>query len=145
VTEGAAPTSQDALGVVREIMRRSGHEIRNALSAAAVNVEVVRSRSSGQAQGEIKTFAERAVMGIGESSALTDGLLALTSAVLAACQKESISVSRSGGSDSRIEIPIYGGAAERFVSEIERLMNRIGVEIERHGESVIFKVSSRGK
>ncbi|HEV7839355.1 MAG TPA: hypothetical protein VGO75_14905, partial [Gemmatimonadaceae bacterium] len=64
----------DQAECAREILRRAGHELRNALSGVAVNVEVVRSRAAvAGGSAEIHSFAERASSQISEASALADG------------------------------------------------------------------------
>ncbi|MEP6551180.1 MAG: hypothetical protein ABJB95_08345 [Gemmatimonadales bacterium] len=131
---------------VREIVRRAGHEIRNALNGVAVNVEVVRSRSSREAPAqELTSFAERAVAQVGEVSAIADGLLAFTNAVLAAMAHGTLKEAGGRGAGSRIELTIYGDRAAGVVSEIERLASRVGVAVEEHGQSVILSILPEGK
>jgi hypothetical protein len=135
----------EAPEIIREILRRAGHEIRNALSGAAVNVEVVRSRSGRKdAEQEIATFAARAAAQIGEASSLSDGLLALVGAILAAQKAGSLKTTSGHGAGSRIELMIYGQAAG-IVSDIERLASRIGAGIEQNGQSVILTILPEGK
>jgi hypothetical protein len=147
--DGAEP-----LEIVREIIRRSGHEIRNALNGVAVNVEVVRSRVSrdktrGEAAAEAPTdvasFAERASSQIGEAGALTDGLLALVGAVLTAERKGTLRAPRGRGAGRRVELMIYGDNAATTVSDIERLTGRIGVGVEQHARRVILTILPEGK
>jgi hypothetical protein len=133
-------------GVVREIFRRAGHEIRNALSGAAVNSEVVRSRSLRDGQPkDLAAFAERAAAQIGEASSLSDGLLALIGSVLASQADGTLKSVTGHGAGSRIELMIYGDAAATVVSEIERLTSRIGVGVEQDGRSVILTILPEGK
>lgn len=136
----------DAPQVIRELVRRAGHEIRNALSGASVNVEVVRgraSRSGGQA--DIATFADRASAQIGEASSLADGLLALVGSVLAAQAAGTLATTPGYSGGTRIELMIYGGTADLVVSDIERLASRIGVGVEQRGQSVILTILPEGK
>jgi hypothetical protein len=136
----------EATQVIREIVRRAGHEIRNALSGAAVNSEVVRSRSLRPgASGEIAAFAERAAAQVGEASSLSDGLLALVSSVLTAQAEGGLKSGPGNGAGSRIELMIYGDAADSVVSDIERLTSRIGVAVEQNGRSVILTILPEGK
>jgi hypothetical protein len=131
---------------VREIIRRAGHEIRNALNGVAVNVEVVRSRSArdGSAK-ELSSFADRASAQVGEASALTDGLLALVGSVLTA--QAAGTLKSTGGHDAgaAVELTIHGDAAAVVVSDIERLASRIGVAVEQHGHRVILRILPEGK
>jgi signal transduction histidine kinase len=131
---------------VREIIRRAGHEIRNALNGIAVNTEVVRSRAAreGSAQ-EIASFAERALSQVGEASALADGLLAVVNSVLAAQAAGTLKKARGHGAGSRIELMIYGEGATSTVSDIERLASRVGVGVEQDGERVILTILPEGK
>jgi hypothetical protein len=135
----------EATQVVREIIRRAGHEMRNALSGAAVNSEVVRSRSQRDTPGkDIATFAERAAAQVGEASSLSDGLLALVGAVLAAQSEGTLKTGADHSAGTRIELMIYGDAAT-VVSEIERLTSRVGVGIEQNGQRVILTILPEGK
>ena len=135
----------EAPQATREILRRAGHEIRNALSGAAVNIEVVRTRLAREAPPkDVSAFAERAAAQIGEASSLSDGLLALVASILSSPVKQSVAGRHNGG-ESRIELMIYGDAAAAVVSDIERLASRIGVGVEQHGQSVILTVLPEGK
>jgi hypothetical protein len=136
----------EATQVIREIVRRAGHEIRNALSGAAVNSEVVRSRSLREGGSkDIATFAERAAAQVAEASSLSDGLLALVQSVLTAQAEDSLKSGPGHGGGSRIELMIYGDAAATVVSDIERLTSRIGVGVEQNGQSVILTILPEGK
>jgi hypothetical protein len=135
----------EAPQIIREIIRRGGHEIRNALSGAAVNTEVVRSRLTRDAvPTDVATFAERAAAGIAEASSLSDGLLALVGSVLAA-QAEGTFKTSGHGAGSRMELMIYGEGAATVLSDIERLTSRIGVGVEQNGQSVILTILPEGK
>ena len=81
----ARDADQEALQAVREIIRRTGHELRNALSGVSVNVEVVRSRAEREAPAkDLTSFAERARLQVGVATMLSDGLLSLVSSVMSA-------------------------------------------------------------
>ena len=145
MTDDSARAKADALEIVREIIRRAGHEIRNALNGVAVNVEVVRSRVSREgAATEVASFAERAGSQIGEATALTNGLLALVGSVLAAEAQGTLSSARGSGGGSRIELMIYGDRASVVVSDIKRLGDRIGVGVEQRAARVILTVTPEG-
>ena len=136
----------EAPQAIREIIRRAGHEIRNALNGVAVNVEVVRSRSAGDASPRgLMSFAEHAMTQVGEASALTDGLLALVNSVLAAQAAGTLKSPAGHGAGSRIELMIYGDAASGLMSDIERLASRVGVGVEQHGQRVILTILPEGK
>jgi hypothetical protein len=146
VIEDSAKAKSDALDVVREITRRAGHEIRNALSGVAVNVEVVKSRAArGDGADALAPFADRAALQVGVASALTDGLLGLVGAVLAAEAEGKLRTLPGEGAGTRIELTVYGDRASVILSNIGRLANLIGVAVEEHAERVILTVLSEGK
>jgi len=152
VTDDPARAKADALEVVREIIRRAGHEIRNALNGVAVNVEVVRSRvalrdagSGNGAAPEIASFAERAAAQVGEATALTNGLLSLVGVVIAAEATGGLRSAPGGSGGSQIELMIYGDRATAFVSDMKHLADSIGVDVEQGGKRVILTVSPEGK
>ncbi len=146
MTDDPARARADALNIVREIIRRAGHEIRNALSGVAVNVEVVRSRVAREgAATEIASFAERASAQIGEATLLTNGLLSLVGAVLSAEAEGTLHPKAGAGGGSRIELMIYGDRASVAMSDIKHLAGRIGVGIEEDAKRVILTVSPEGK
>jgi hypothetical protein len=146
VTDDPARAKADALDIVREIIRRAGHEIRNALNGVAVNVEVVRSRvAREESAAEITSFAERAGAQIGEATALTNGLLTLVGVVLSAEAQGSLRSAPGAGGGSRMELMIYGDRASVFVSDIKHLADCIGVAVEQGAKRVILTVSPEGK
>lgn len=144
MTDAAGGPQADALAGVREIVRRSGHEIRNALNGVAVNVEVVRSRKGRQAGDEVNSFAERAVADVAKASSLTNGVLAVVGAVLAALAKGGVTTPGYGDT-SEIEVMIYGDRAAVFVSDIAHLAREIGVSVEQRGQSVILRILPEDK
>jgi hypothetical protein len=146
VIEDNAKAKSDALEIVREITRRAGHEIRNALSGVAVNVEVVKSRAArGDGADALAPFADRAALQVGVASALTDGLLGLVGAVLAAEAAGKLRTVPGDGAGTRIELMVYGDRAGVILSNIERLANVVGVTVEEHGERIILTVLPEGK
>jgi hypothetical protein len=127
-------------------LRRAGHELRNALSGVAVNVEVVRSRLERDGPSEdLARFAERARVQVGVATSLTDGLLALVSAVLAAEVDGTLRSVSPHGAETQTELMIYGDRADAVVSDIERLANQVGLSVERRDQRVILKVLPEGK
>jgi signal transduction histidine kinase len=139
-------TDKEALEAVGEIIRRSGHELRNALSGIAVNVEVVRSRvERGSPSTELTPFAERARQQVAVATALSDGLLSLVSSVLAAAAQGTLKSSPGHGAKSQTELMIYGDRAAAVVSDIEQLAGLVGVSVEQRGERVILNVLPEGK
>jgi hypothetical protein len=146
VIEDSAEAKADALEIVREITRRAGHEIRNALSGVAVNVEVVKSRAArGGTGSDLAQFADRAALQVGVASGLTDGLLCLVSSVLAAQADGTLRSLPPKGTGSRIELTVYGDRASITLSGIRHLADTIGVAVEEDAERVILTVLPEGK
>jgi signal transduction histidine kinase len=142
----ARPQATEAPEAVREIIRRAGHEIRNALNGISVNVEVVRSRTSREdSPKELASFAERASAQVREASALTDGLLALVDSVMTAQAEGTLQSTGGRSAGGRIELMIYGERAPGLVSDIERLASRTGVGVEQRGQRVILRILPEGK
>jgi len=141
VTEARREASESR--VLREVVRRAGHEIRNALSGVAVNLEVVRSRCSRDPiSSEVVPFADRARLQIAEATVLTNGLLALLSAATA------------GRTDAKAKPAEMGGIGAEFtlnpdasvvMSDIQQLASAIGIEVEQRGSNVILKVLPEGQ
>ena len=128
------------------MVRRAGHELRNALSGVAVNVEVVHSRAErGQPAKEIASFADRARLQVGVATAVGDGLLSLVNSVLAAAADGTLKSTSGRSAESQLELMIYGDRRAVALADIERLANLIGVSVEEHDQRVILKVLPEGK
>lgn len=141
MTDTSVRREADALSVVREIIRRSGHEIRNALNGVAVNVEVVRTRNGREgAGGSADSFAQRAASDVARASALTTGTLIIVDAVLAAAAAGTLRSIPGYGNTGEIELQIYGDRAQIFVSDIGRIAEEIGVSVEQKEHLVILRV-----
>jgi hypothetical protein len=145
VTDWSAQ-SADVLDVVREITRRGGHEIRNALNGVAVNAEVVRSRASKvEGGGDLAPYAERAVLQVGTANVLTEGLVALLSSVVKAQAAGTLRLVPGHGAGSQMELMIYGEGADAVAFAIKRFGPMVGVGVEQADERVILTLSPEGK
>jgi hypothetical protein len=129
--------------VLREIVRRAGHEIRNALSGIAVNVEVVRSRSGREgATGDIVSFADRARLQVSAATDLTNGLLALVNAALADSEHADLTADPKAGDSVEL---LLNRDASAFMSDIDLLARAVGISVEPRGSNVILKVLPEGQ
>jgi len=127
---------------LREIVRRSGHEIRNALSGVAVNLEVVRSRCSRDPRAdEVLPFADRARLQIQAATTLTNGLLAVVGAAVRGQSDPKAKPSKESGESA--ELALNADLSAVF-SDIEQLAGAIGVSIEQRSGNVILKVLPEG-
>jgi hypothetical protein len=139
-------TDKEAVKVVREMLRRAGHELRNALSGVSVNVEVVHSRSErGVAAGDLTAFADRARLQVGVATMLADGLLALMNSVMSAVADGTLKSVSGNGAGSQMELMIYGDRRDALLADIRRLASLTGVGVEERGQSVILKVLPEGQ
>jgi hypothetical protein len=146
VTDGLDKTSARALGLVRELTRGAGHEIRNALNGVAVNVEVVRSRIARDADNrDLLPFAERAVAQVGVVNTLTESLFTFVGCVLAAQAHGTLRAVTRGGGGTQLELMIYGEQMDSLVSAIKRFGELTGVGVEERNGRVILSLSSEGR
>lgn len=142
----ARPQATEAPEAVREIIRRAGHEIRNALNGVSVNVEVVRSRTAREeSPKDVASFAERASAQVREASALTDGLMAFVDSVLMAQANGTLKSTGGRSAGSQVELMVYGERGAVLVSDIQRLASRTGLGVEQRGQRVILRVLPEGK
>ena len=145
MTDDSARASADALGLVRDLTRGAGHEIRNALNGVAVNVEVVRSRlARDDAKKDLLPFAERAVLGVGVANTLTESLLTFVGCVVSAQAAGTLRAVPSAGAGSRLELMIYGDRTDSLVSAIKRFGDLTGVGVEESDGRVILSLPSAG-
>jgi len=139
-------SEKEAIQLVREMLRRAGHEMRNALSGVSVNVEVVRSRlERGKPGDDLTSFAERARLQVGVATMLGDCLLSLINSVLVAVADGSLQSVSGNGAGSQMELMIYGDRRDNILADIRRLANLTGVAVEERDQRVILKVLPEGK
>lgn len=74
---GAEDHNRRWLLALQRIGQRSGHELRNALNGASVNLEVVRGRAARSDGRDLATFAETAASQLEEVAKLAEALLTL--------------------------------------------------------------------
>jgi hypothetical protein len=124
---------------VRRLLRRAGHELRNAQSAAAVNLEVVRSRVvAGSASADaLESFAENAAAGLEESARLAESLVALCAALTSGLAAGNVAVRANG---SELEISMPPAEADRAVAGVGYLAKRIRLGVERSDAGVILRI-----
>jgi hypothetical protein len=142
-------TDKEAVEAVREIVRRAGHELRNALSGITVNLEVVGSRLGRDIPAkEVASFADRARLQASAATVLAQGILSLTTSVLAAVGEGTLKSFPYKASDgtvqTRTELLIHGPQAATFFTDIERLAKAVDVSVEQRGSRVILKVLPEG-
>jgi hypothetical protein len=122
------------------LLRRAGHELRNAHSAAAVNLEVVRSRVAAGRAGEtgLESFADNAAKGLEEAARLGEGIIALCSAVTTGLGSKSVLARRRDDGSTALEMTMSADSAERVIGGVGALADRIGLGVERTAAGVIL-------
>ena len=144
MTDSGADTRSDWLAGLRDIVRGSVHETRNALNGLVVNVEVVRSRlaraaaSATSEKDEVLSFAEQAASQAEASAKLSEGVGALLS-LMAASVDESGRLHCAPGADaSTIRFEVDKAMAERLLPKLVALGARAGFGAENDGGAVIL-------
>jgi hypothetical protein len=127
--------------VVREIARISGHELRNALNALVVNLEVVRS-GARSVDEKLRPFIAQAVEQSEESVRLAEGTIALLN-LLAGAVSESGHVDASYIEPRSVRIATTEGEAIRIARATDALASRANVTAEAVGATVILRVLNK--
>lgn len=133
---------QQASELLAVISRRASHEVRNALNAAAINVEVVRSRLSRPDPDlkELQTFAERASRESDAAAALSTGLSDLARVLaMAATGDGKPKVTKAAGS-STVLLPLCAADDQDVSNDLKALAERMGITIKLDRSTVIFTV-----
>jgi hypothetical protein len=126
---------------VRILLRRAGHELRNAQSAAAVNLEVIRSRvASGAAAESLQSFADNAAKGLDDSARLAEAMIVLCTALTTGLADGSVVARDRTERGCKLDLAVPDGAAERLQAGVSFLAERIGLEVERSGTGVILSI-----
>jgi hypothetical protein len=147
VTDPAAQDRNDPLQPLKDVIRASVHETRNALNGVVVNLEVVRSRlvqraSRAQAatpEPEVLSFAEQAVMEAEGAVRLNEGVGALLSLVTASFAAGGVQCS-SVAKGTSIRFDVDTATAERVLPLLDPLGKAAGFLAERHDGAVIFTI-----
>lgn len=128
--------------VVRALVRRAGHELRNAQNTAAVNLEVVRSRfAAGRTDPEaIQSFADNAAKGLDESAELAEAIIALFAALTVGLASGTLLVRERRASGGVVEMKMPADAADRLAAGVAVLADRIRLGVERTATGVILRI-----
>ncbi len=144
VTEAGGEEPRHAL--VRELMHRFAHEIRNSENAAAVNLEVLRSRFARGAANDPDNaaFAERAAQGLEQTVVLTEAIFPLVAALLAAEGKGVLSSGSTDTSARDLTIPMDKGASDALLTSLIESAACIGTKVEEFDGGVILRIPLKG-
>jgi signal transduction histidine kinase len=125
------------------ITRRTSHEVRNVLNAVAVNIEVVRSRLSreGVDLNELQAFADRASRESDIAASLTNGLADLTRLLARAITSQgSLTTTTPHSMCIKLQVPLDGSQETQISPDLRALTERLGIQVELDGPTVIFTV-----
>jgi len=128
----------ELLGV---ITRRAAHEVRNALNAVAVNVEVVRSRMLRPDPDiiEIRTFAERAAKASDVAASLGIGLADLARLLASGIGSPSAPTVRTGSDGTHtVTLRLCSTDMSAISPDLGTLATKARVAIKLDGSTVIF-------
>ena len=127
---------------MRLLLKRAGHELRNAQNAAAVNLEVVRSRvASGKIESEaLRPFADNAAQGLEDSARLGEAMVSLFSATANALSSDLFIETPGDGGVITLELGMPPEQASALVQRVRLLAERAGFSAEASGSGVILRV-----
>ena len=127
---------------MRRLLKRAGHELRNAQNAAAVNLEVVRSRIAAGKTGreDLKSFADNAAQGLEDSARLGEALVALCSAAATAMSAGEFREMPADDGAISLELAMPPASAALLVERVKMLASRAGFAAEADASGVILRV-----
>ena len=137
--KGGEAQISDALAVVA---RRASHEVRNALNAVAVNIEVVRSRlaKTDADPRELQSFAERASRESDAAASLANGLADLTRLLARAATAQGVATIKKNADSTTIAVPVCSSDDNEVTHDLKALAARMGVTVSMDSSTVIFTV-----
>jgi len=133
----------DWLPVLRDLSRNAGHELRNALNALVVNLEVVRSRSDPK-DAKVHPFVMQAVDQAEESVRIAEGTIALINLVVNAVDSEgrlALQYVLPRGASIRST----QGEADRATRAMQHLASRAGGSVESGDAAVILSIPDKAR
>lgn len=136
MTEAAESRAAEWAPVLESITRASGHELRNALNALVVNLEVVRTQGP---QGNVEHFVNQSVAQSEESVRLAESVIALLTLVVGAIGDEG-EVRCELVSRGTVSVANDGPDAERTVRALAGLASRGVVGVDTTGSAVILSI-----
>ena len=120
-----------------KVARASGHELRNALNALVVNLEVVRSRTLNDTS--VAPFVGQAIEQSEESTRLAEGTISLLGLIARAASESAGSGIRPMGSGS-IAIDASDAEGQRAAAALQSLGARTSITAEYVDGAVILTI-----
>lgn len=143
MTDQASGGPPEWAPILQALSRSAGHELRNALNAVVVNLEVVRSRSD-KLDAATRPFVAHAVEQSEESVRLAEGALALLTLVLNAVGSGGV-LRITGNQPDGVLISSTESDSVRAVRSLQSLGVRSGFSAESRDSSVILSISDKSK
>ena len=149
MTDPSGTDRVDPLQPLKDVIRASVHETRNALNGVVVNLEVVRSRlarqrsSAGEPAGsgsDVLSFAEQAVSEAEAAVRLNEGVGALLALVAASVGEGARVHTGTVTKGTSIRFDVDKATAERVLPLLEGLGRAAGFLAESHDGAVIFTI-----
>lgn len=141
VTDQARAGEPDWLPQLRQVIRGSAHETRNALNGVVVNLEVVRSRLARTAGGseDVLPFAEQAIGQAEELVKLNEAVGSLLLLISGAVDSNGdLRCASTAGEPSGLRFEVDRGTANRVLPGLRTLGQALGFGAETHGGAVIL-------
>lgn len=141
-TEPAGSANNGPAGLLGEITRRASHEVKNALNAVVVNVEVVRmrmARTDPDLAG-IRSFAESASSASERAASLGIGLADLSRMIVKGTAAGKFGSSPGLPGTQIVTIQLQSADGIEISRELAALAASTGVSIRVDGATVIFTV-----
>jgi hypothetical protein len=136
VTERAGSPSDSWSPLLSRISRASGHELRNALNALVVNLEVVRGRTSGS---DAAYFVNQSVEQSEESVRVAEACIALLDLVTRAIGPDG-ALRRDSESGETLAFDVSEEDALRAERLLKPLADRGALSVGRRGSTVILSI-----
>ena len=127
--------------VLRDVARVSGHELRNALNALVVNLEVVRSRSD-TLDDKVRPFVAQAVEQSEESVRLAEGIISLLNLLVGAVDDQG-RVRAVSVEPGTVKIDATESEAVRAARALTALAARTSVTADATETAVILSISEK--
>ncbi len=140
MTDAAGAAPADCVAQLRNVVRHSVHESRNALNGLVVNLEVVRSRLSRAGdEAEVLAFAEQAALQGEESVRLTEAVGALLALIVGSVDGGGrLRCSASSTAPTAIRFDLEPGVAERVLPGLRTLGKSVGFTAETFGAETVI-------
>lgn len=121
-----------------QVSAAAGHELRNALNALVVNLEVVRSGIAGTPL-PVQPFIAQAVQQSEESVRMAESTIAILSLIAGAVREDGVLRGSSTGART-FSIQAASGESERIKRALLPLASRTGIRVDTADSAIILTI-----